>query len=337
MDKVRYPKVSFIIPTLNEEKNIARCLLAIKTQDYPQDRIEIIIADAYSKDKTRSVAKKFGAIVIDNPEVLHEQGKTRAMAKATGAIIFFTDADNVLSTNKWLIYMTKPYIDDPSIIGFLPQTEAPKDTNILDRYLGMLATDPFTWFMYGNATSPRDYGSLYHPIKQTANYLIYNFPIKNHPLLGTAQGFGVNTKLFTRNTKTKGDDILAGIDIIERGGTIAYIPKAGIYHYHVSSFGNYIRKYSWRVKNNLKRVYKETGLVNRMKYHSLIRKLRMALFIPYSLSIVFPFIDAIRLSLKHRDPVMLIHVPATILMAYIIIKEYILHIIGYHSTLGTYE
>ncbi len=332
-----YPKVSFIIPTLNEEHNLPRCLSAIRSQQYPQSHIEIVIADAYSKDKTRAVAKKFGAIVIDNPEILHEQGKTRAMDRAKGDMLFFTDADNVLSINKWLLYMTKPYIDDPSIIGFLPQTIAPKDTNILDRYLGMLATDPFTWFIYGKATSPRDYGSVYHPIKKASDYLVYQFPVTNHPLLGTAQGFGVNAKLFHRNAKTKGDDILAGINIIEQGGKIAYVPKAGIYHYHVSSFTNYVRKYSWRVKNNLTRTYKETGLVNRMKYHSVIRKIRIILFIPYALSIILPIIDSVLLSLKHRDKDMLIHLPATILMAYIIIKEYIMHAIRPRGHLGTYE
>lgn len=334
---MQFPKVSFIIPTLNEEKNINRCLSAIRSQLYPQEKVEIIVADAYSKDNTRHIANEYDAIIIDNPEILHEHGKTRAMEKATGEILFFTDADNVLADNHWLTHMTKPYIDDPSIMGFLPQTVPAPDTNGIDTYLGYLCTEPFTWFVYGHATTPRDYGTLYKPTKITNSYKLYQFPIDNHPLLGTAQGFGVNAKLFKRNAQTKGDDILAGINIIEKKGIIAYIPQAGIYHYHISDIGNYIRKYSWRVKNNLQRVYKETGLVNRMKYHSFQRKIRMALFIPYAISILFPLIDSIRLSIKHHNFIMFEHLPATILMAYIIMKEYLLHLLKPHSHLGTYE
>jgi len=332
-----YPKVSFIIPTLNEEKNISRCLTAIRTQLYPQKNVEIILADAFSKDKTRSIAKTFNAKIIDNPEILHEHGKTRAMSLAKGDIIFFTDADNVLSTSNWIQLMVQPYIDDNTIVGLLPQTIPAPDTNSLDTYLGFLCTDPFTWFVYGQATTPRDYGTYYVPTKTTNSYKVYQFPINNHPLLGTAQGFGINKSLFTRNKDSKGDDILAGIKIIESNGKIAYVPAAGIYHYHVSSFTNYIRKYSWRVKNNLQRTYKETGLVNRMKYHSLARKIKMACFIPYAFSFVFPCIDAFILVGKHRNFVMLLHIPSTLVMAYIISKEYLLHFLHYKKPLGTYE
>lgn len=52
------PLVSVIIPTLNEEKNIGRCLESIRKQTYPKDKIEIIVVDNDSTDKTREIVRK---------------------------------------------------------------------------------------------------------------------------------------------------------------------------------------------------------------------------------------------------------------------------------------
>ena len=86
-------KVSIIIPTLNEEKNLPRVLKSIK--DYMKDRsekYEIIVVDGYSKDRTVEIAKKFGAKVI-----FDDVGKGSALRKgmkvAKGDIIITMDAD----------------------------------------------------------------------------------------------------------------------------------------------------------------------------------------------------------------------------------------------------
>ncbi|MBA7695274.1 Poly(ribitol-phosphate) beta-N-acetylglucosaminyltransferase TarS [subsurface metagenome] len=53
------PSVSVIITTKNEEKNIENCLKSIKSQTYPQEKIEIVIVDNNSTDSTVKIAKKF--------------------------------------------------------------------------------------------------------------------------------------------------------------------------------------------------------------------------------------------------------------------------------------
>lgn len=56
IDLNNLPKVSFCIPTLNNEDTIEKCLSSIANQDYPS--VEIIIVDGNSKDKTIEIAKK---------------------------------------------------------------------------------------------------------------------------------------------------------------------------------------------------------------------------------------------------------------------------------------
>lgn len=330
------PLVSFVIPTLNAQKYLPQCLKTIISQNYPKNKIEIIISDGGSTDNTIKIAKKYGVKVIKNPEVLHEPGKSRAAKIAKGKIIFFVDSDNILNNKLWLKRMVKPYIDNPKIMGFLPQTIPAPGTNSLDRYLGYLCTDPFTWFVYKNGSSGKTFKKIFEPARENTDYQIFKLPYIDAPMFGLSQGVGTN-RIFKREKKGYSDDILAGIKLIEDGGLIAYVPKAGVYHYHVSGILNFIKKYSWRVKNNLTQEIKGMGLVNRRDYFSKKRKFKMFLFIPYSLTIIFPVIDSIVLWANEKDIVMLWHIPATFITGLIIVIEGFKSVIFKHSKVGKYE
>lgn len=334
MQNKKLPKVSFIIPTLNAAWILKKCLISIRSQSYPSKKIEIIISDAGSTDKTVSIAKKYQCKIITNPFINQEPGKNLGLKNATGDICFFLDADNVLANKNWIQKMVKPYQENHNVKGLLPQTIPPKDSNSFNRYLGYLFTDPFTWFVYGNAANPKDYGKIYNPIVKTSDYTIYKFTVMNHPLFGLAQGVGT-----TRNFKKTGvglyDDILAGIKLIKEGGLIAYVPHAGVYHYHVDGFKNFLQKYQWRIRNNFQQRYKGFGLVNREKYMSTKRKRRRMLFLLYSFSLLFPLIDALKLSIIYRDFVMLWHLPASMGLGILILLEYVRHVLKLPSTIST--
>jgi len=51
--------VSIIIPCRNEEKYIGKCLDSIIAQDYPKNKIEILIVDGLSEDRTRETIRKY--------------------------------------------------------------------------------------------------------------------------------------------------------------------------------------------------------------------------------------------------------------------------------------
>lgn len=92
-------RVSFVVPTLNEEKRIARCVKAI----LPQLRVgdEIIVVDNGSSDRTNEIARKLGCkIVKENKKGLSNARNAGAKA-AKGDILCFIDADGQVSGN-WL-------------------------------------------------------------------------------------------------------------------------------------------------------------------------------------------------------------------------------------------
>ncbi len=77
------PKISVCIPVLNGAPRLPDCLTSLRALDYPQDLIEIVIADGGSTDGTCEVALSFGAHVLDNPGKTVAAGRNVAFAAAT--------------------------------------------------------------------------------------------------------------------------------------------------------------------------------------------------------------------------------------------------------------
>ena len=91
-------QVSVIITTKNEEKNIENCLQSIKRQTYPQDKIEIIVVDNNSNDRTKEVARKYTDKVFNwGPE--RSAQRNLGVKQASGKYILYLDADMILSEN----------------------------------------------------------------------------------------------------------------------------------------------------------------------------------------------------------------------------------------------
>lgn len=84
-------KLSAVIITFNEEKNIGRCIESIK--DITD---EILILDSNSTDQTTMIAESKGAVVIKEPFRGHIQMKNRAVELAANNYILSLDADEAL-------------------------------------------------------------------------------------------------------------------------------------------------------------------------------------------------------------------------------------------------
>ncbi len=90
------PFVSIIMPVRNEERYIERCLRSVLSQDYPAERMEIIVADGMSTDATRKIVKEFqeknpNVHLIDNPGKIVSPGLNAAIRQAKGEIIVRVD------------------------------------------------------------------------------------------------------------------------------------------------------------------------------------------------------------------------------------------------------
>jgi succinoglycan biosynthesis protein ExoA len=95
-------EVSIIVPCYNEETTIQQLLDAIYTQTYPRNRVEVVIADGLSTDRTREVIEGYKLShpdleirVIENNLRVIPSGLNRAIEAAAGTYIIRMDAHSI--------------------------------------------------------------------------------------------------------------------------------------------------------------------------------------------------------------------------------------------------
>src|SRR3989338_3870872 len=86
-------KISVIVPTMNEERTIKRCLESLKEQTYPAH--EIIVVDAHSNDKTIEIAKQHADKVVLDEKQGAAAARNLGAKIATGQVVAFIDGDTI--------------------------------------------------------------------------------------------------------------------------------------------------------------------------------------------------------------------------------------------------
>ncbi len=96
-------KISGIVITFNEEKNIRRCLSSLK-----EVCDEIIVVDSFSTDKTEEICKEFNTKFIKHEFEGYREQKNFALSLASFKFVLSLDADEELSSElKKFILKTK--------------------------------------------------------------------------------------------------------------------------------------------------------------------------------------------------------------------------------------
>lgn len=90
------PFVSVVMPVRNEAAFIVRSLGSVLAQDYPQDRLEVIVADGMSTDGTRellaTLQERYPQLkVVDNPGRIVSTGLNQAVPLAAGEVVVRID------------------------------------------------------------------------------------------------------------------------------------------------------------------------------------------------------------------------------------------------------
>ncbi|MBE9391226.1 glycosyltransferase [Fervidicoccus fontis] len=116
------PKITVIVPTYNEAKLIEKKLDDIYAQEYPRDRLEVILIDSASSDGTLEIAEKWkeehGEINLKIIEEDSRRGKAHSLNEAlkhsTGEVVVITDADSFCGTRDSLRRAAE-WFSDPSV------------------------------------------------------------------------------------------------------------------------------------------------------------------------------------------------------------------------------
>jgi glycosyltransferase involved in cell wall biosynthesis len=119
--------VTFIVPALNEEKHIRRCLEAIQQLTRPPEvrGIEIIVVDNQSTDDTVLVSEDCGATIVAVPPGFSSRARNAGARVARGDWLAFVDADCELDAH-WLTTCAIHVIRDPDTVAVAGGMRAPQ-------------------------------------------------------------------------------------------------------------------------------------------------------------------------------------------------------------------
>ena len=233
------PFISVIVPVRNAERTLGKTFEYLLNVDYPRERLEILIADGGSTDKTRDIIKqwqlKYPFIkMVDVPNCPSPGfARNKALDVAKGEFLFFTDGD-CAPCKDWMRLMLADFDKDPKIgiVGGEINTLRVDEENLTELYC-----EHFRF----NMVAPR-YGftikeGYFPPLTdrsptQIAGHRAYFFVTANAAYRKTAID-QANARFWEEKT---GEDMEFGLQVQKHGWKLYFEPNATVDHMHRSDF-----------------------------------------------------------------------------------------------------
>lgn len=153
------PLVTIILPCRNEAKYIARCLDTLLATTYPQDRLELLVMDGRSEDRTREIvaayAVRFPWIrLLDNPRRIAPAALNLGIEAARGEVIVRVDA-HALYPPEYLGRLVQALTTTGADNVGGPVVVLPADRTPRAKAIAVALAHPFgvgnSWFRIGSA------------------------------------------------------------------------------------------------------------------------------------------------------------------------------------------
>lgn len=128
-----FPSITVVIPTRDRGESLVECLESLYSQDYPSDRIEVIVINDGSLDETPKLASTFSCKLHTNP-LSRGQAYCRNLGAqhAQGEILAFLD-DDCVAGRTWLRDLV-PYFQWDEVAAVGGYVDGYKTSSLLDRY-----------------------------------------------------------------------------------------------------------------------------------------------------------------------------------------------------------
>lgn len=294
--------LTIVIATLNSELTLEKTLKSIRSQNYPQELIEILVIDGGSTDRTRELADKYSCDIVENPRVEPATAKRIGFCRAKGRYLAYVDSDeeleNLNSLKNKIRLMQENDVCSVMSTGYkTPDSAAP-----VNYYLNEFG-DPFSFFIYRQSLDYRFFiNSLkrfYPVVKDSETGIIFEFDLKKKlPLIELGVFCNIIDMKYLRQkyaitTENELDPYLLPhlfYIMLEKIPRIAIAKEDFLIHHSSVSLLAYQRKISWRIRNNTHHrgdVTGQAGFLAREKYDQESSKLKKYLFLPYNF-LIFP-------------------------------------------------
>ncbi len=222
-NKMDEPTVSIIIPVRNRQEELKGCLESVFSQDYPSQKMEVIVIDDGSTDGTAHVAASFPCRILAN-QTSRGQSRCRNMGaqEAKGQILAFIDSDCV-ADNGWLKELV-PYFQWRRLAAVGGYVDGFYHETPLDRYEETCSPlNMGKQILY----STKDSSTFYMP---SCNLLVQREAYR------AVEGMKEDMHV--------GEDVDLCWRFRDRGYDIAFIPRGIVHHKHRNELGKMLRRRS---------------------------------------------------------------------------------------------
>ncbi|MDZ8109453.1 MAG: glycosyltransferase [Nostoc sp. DedQUE12a] len=208
------PMVSVVIPIYNGEADLPDLLNCLLSQTYPKDRVEYLLVDNNSSDRTFSLLKTAAENCPITIRPLSENqiqssyaARNTGIRAAVGEIIAFTDAD-CRPQPQWLEALIQPFVNLEVVIVAGEILALPGKT-LLEQHADREET----------LSQKHTLGHRFRPYGQTANLAICRIALEK-------------AGLFRPHLTTGGDADICWRILAENIGRLEFAPNAIVQHRH---------------------------------------------------------------------------------------------------------
>jgi cellulose synthase/poly-beta-1,6-N-acetylglucosamine synthase-like glycosyltransferase len=279
-------------------KTISQCLDSVLSLDYPKDRLEVYVIDAFSDDGTQDILQEYqkkhaGLLRVIEADLNVPQAYNMLLKEVKGEFIGFLDGDAVVDRS-WLKVLV-PFLDSPQVGGGGGIVLTLNEENRFAQCVGYELQDRF---------------------ERMPKYCT-RFPTDNFLVRKDILQLKFDEELDT------GYDADMCYSIVNSGLKIVYVPDAIVYHYHRDSVQKffkqqftygfnairlYIKHFSFITKDTKTRkemFFQPPIMIIAFLFFLLGLFWRPLIYISLLLTaslLIFYFVSAVRLATKFKDP-----------------------------------
>ncbi len=256
------PSFTVVVPTFGRPRELARCLSGLAAQDYPLDRVEVVVVDDGSPVPAAKLASPPDGPALTLLRTAHHgpaAARNLGVARARGDVVAFTD-DDCLPDPGWLRALAAQLAADPG------RAVAGWPINALVGRPCAQASQFLVDCLFAHHNADHD----------DARFLMSNDLAIPAGLFRGLGGFD------ERFPTSGGEDRDLGDRLHHAGHPIAFAPDAVVHHFHDLDLPSYWRQYfrygrgAWRYHRN--RAERGSGTISQEAgfYRALRRRLRPA-------------------------------------------------------------
>lgn len=244
MEKIstkKLPTISIVTASYDGAINtLTKCLSIVRKQNYPQNKIEIILGHGGEKKVIDPIAKEYRAkyVIIPPKKQNAEYNRGVAFNKAKNELVLILDHDNYMPTRNFLREYVQPFLDNEDVVAAEScYYHYSKDMSLMDRYFALIgALDPMVY--YFGKTDRMRWGqkewNLLGKVKEYKRYYIVKFDTnpRNIPTVGT-NGCIMRRKIIFEHADIRPNhhypiDVMT--DVIKKGFTTFAFTKNSLIH-----------------------------------------------------------------------------------------------------------